>query len=66
MQLASLMPTPSSSLVLQLNPPALLLENVSFQSIFGETLQKELDHYLTYVASLVARLFASVGLAVSC
>ena len=57
MQLASLMPTPSASasaasaaLLLQLKPPALPLENVSFQTMFGDRLQKQLDHYLTYVA----------------
>lgn len=47
------MPTPSasspSSLLLQLKPPALPLEGATFQAVFGEKLQKELDHYLTYV-----------------
>jgi hypothetical protein len=58
-QLASLMPTPiaasaSPALLQQFKPPALPLESVTFQMMFGAKLQKQLDHYLTYVRSLVS------------
>ena len=49
-QLAALMPSSGTPLLLgdrPLTPPPLPLEEVTFQSMFGPALQKELDHYLT-------------------